>query len=185
MLYDADYYSSIYDGVNKLVEMIYDEANHCPNEKLVLSGYSQGALVIHIALRQLAAADRNILNQIAGVALIADPAKTSNGAEATLEEYDSDFHNTWAGNGIQGAEGVWTKFMYGDDVGPLPSAITGRTIAMCRNHDPVCATPNPTWLTERLIFNTSLHTDGYYESHTDVLGRWVADKYLGVPFQLN
>jgi len=185
MFYDADYFSSIYEGVNLTVEMILDERRNCPTEKIVLSGYSQGALVIHIALRQLAEADPAALNAIAGVALIADPAKVSHAAEKTLEAYDPGYFNDWAGSGITNAEGIWTKFIIGDDVGPLPSSITDRTIAMCRNHDPVCAPPAPQWLGERLIFNMSAHTDDYYKTNTDVLGRWVADKYLGDPFQMN
>ena len=185
MLYDADFSASIYEGVNKITQMVQDEAFNCPEQKIVLAGYSQGALSIHIALRILERTAPSALESIVGVGLISDPAKTRDGAEATLEAYDRDYFNSWAGSGVTAAEGVWTKYMYGSDTGPLPPLIAERTIAMCRNHDPVCATPNPLWLTERLIFSTSLHTDQYYVTHTDVLGRWIADQYLGIPFQMN
>ena len=179
IFYGADYFTSIYDGVNKVVEAVFDEANDCPNEKLVLSGYSQGALVIHIAMRKIAASSPSTLSHVVGVALVSDPAKVSHGDEYTLEEYDKE-----AGTGVSKAEGIWTKFIYGDDVGPLPASVTGRTISICRNHDPVCAPPSPEWLVEHLIADTHLHTDDYYKTQTHVLGRWVADQYLGRTFDL-
>jgi Cutinase len=178
MLYGADYMSSIYDGVNRLVAMISDESTHCPNEKIVLAGYSQGALAIHIALRQINSSSRRTLDHIAGVALIADPAKTSYGAEYTLEEDTKE-----AGTGVAKAEGIWTKFSPAD-VGQIPSAVAPRTIAMCRNHDPVCAPPGKEWIVARLAISVGLHTDDYYETRTTVLGRWIADSILGRNFIL-
>ena len=175
------YFTSIYEGVSQLEDLILDEERVCPTEKIVLSGYSQGALVIHIALRKLGATGSAALSaaHLAAVALIADPAKVASGAEYTLEDYDKE-----AGSGIKGAEGIWTEFPLNSDVGPLPSSVTGRTIAICRNHDPVCAPPSPQFLVAGLAY-VHLHTDEYYENNTDVLGRWAADKILGRSFTLS
>ena len=178
-LYGPDYFDSIYDGVNKIMDMVSFEASNCPDEEIVLSGYSQGALAVHIALRKIAANSPGYLDHIIGVALISDPGKVSHGLEYTLEEFDKE-----AGSGVSNAEGIWTKFIAGSDVGPLPSVIAGKTISICRNHDPVCAPPSPQLLLEKGLTAIHYHTDGYYETNTDVLGRWVADHYMGQPFSL-
>ncbi len=132
------YVDSIYEGVDKLVAMIQDEESHCPNEKLVLAGYSQGALVIHIALLDLADSDPGTLGpeHLAAVLMIADPGKVGHAAETTWEADLED-----AGAGVQNADGIWTKLpgLFDDDKGPLPSSVVGRTLAICHNHDPVCA----------------------------------------------
>ena len=61
------------------------------------------------------------------------------------------------GSGVKNAEGVWTKFFSGGDVGPLPPAITGRTIAKCRNHDVVCAPPGGSvFLNQSLIYDSAI-----------------------------
>ena len=188
----GEYFDSIYDGVNQLIAMLNDETSKCAgvtNEKFVLAGYSKGALIIHIAMRKLQASNAAMFNRIAGLALIADPAKVSRGAEYTLEEF-----NRQAGSGVGEAEGLWTQYFVGDDVGPLPSAVTGKTIAICRNHDIVCAPPSPgsfgaqvggvvTW--PGLNYKVEVHTDDYYKTKTDVLGRWIADKYMGLAFELD
>ncbi|SOD73576.1 parallel beta helix pectate lyase-like protein [Jatrophihabitans sp. GAS493] len=175
------YFTSIYEGVDQLTELMSDETRMCPTEKIVLSGYSQGALVIHIALRDLASSGSPSISatHLAAVALIADPAKVANGGEYTLEEFDKE-----AGSGIAKAEGIWTKFPLDSDVGPLPPSVTGRTIAMCRNHDPVCAPPSPQFLLEGLLAYVHIHTDGYYQTESAVLGRWAADKFLARAFVL-
>jgi hypothetical protein len=173
-LHFGDYWDSIYDGVYRIKSMIQDEEANCPGEKLVLSGYSQGALAIHIALLELAQSDPNSLNsgQIAALVLLADPAKVSNGAETTWE---GDLQS--AGSGVQNADGIWTKF--GDligvptgDQGPLPASVVGQTLAMCHNHDIVCS--------PGLGASPTNHTD-YSTAELDDMGLWAADTYLGLP----
>ena len=47
-----DYIASIFDGTDKLITRMYKEVSDCNNTKFVLTGYSQGALAIHVALRR-------------------------------------------------------------------------------------------------------------------------------------
>jgi hypothetical protein len=187
----GEYVDSIYDGVGQLMAMLNDETNKCKDvtdEKFVLAGYSKGALIIHIAMRKLEVANPAMFNRIAGIAMIADPAKVSYGAEYTLEEFNKE-----AGGGVSEADGLWSQYFVGDDVGQLPPAVTGKTIAICRNHDIVCAPPSPgsfgaqvggvaSW--PGLNYKVDVHTDDYYKTKTDVLGRWIADKYMGQTFTL-
>lgn len=150
--------------------MIEDEELHCPTEKLVLSGYSQGALVIHIALLELNHSDPSALDSthIAAVLMIADPAKVGGAAEETWQADDQ-----LAGAGVQNADGIWTKLPGLPDVdkGPLPSSVVGRTLAICHNHDIVCAPGGQS--------NFTQHTD-YNASEEGDMGVWAADQYLGL-----
>lgn len=112
--------------------MIQDEEQNCPGEKLVLAGYSQGALVIRIALLQLAADDPSAFGfHIAAVLMLADPAKVSNGAEDTWE---ADLQQ--AGSAVENADGIWTEItgLPDSDKGPIPDSVVGQTL---------CALPYP------------------------------------------
>ena len=142
-LFNSDYLNSIYDGVGNLLATINALHSACPAEQIVLAGYSQGALVIHLTLKlYLANNEPGLLNQsvIGAVALVADPAKVAND-EDTLWQSDQ----TAAGSGVSHADGVWTDLR--DAVsdtnglmgGPLPSSVDGRTIEICHQYDPVCA----------------------------------------------
>ena len=202
MIYDANYFDSIEDGVVKTIGMIRSEYNSChdTSERIVLSGYSQGALVIHLALNRLAnsgsLADSDALAMIAGVALVSDPAKVMYGGESLLEAYDaSRTDNAWAGTGVSKAEGIYTKYVSSPDNGDLPYNVATKTISMCRNHDPVCAPPSKGWMLDAALVTSirmfgldmHLHTDCYYKTRTDVLGRWIADNnvLIGQSFNLN
>ena len=136
----SEYFTSIDDGVRQLVKYLKRARPACkPGQKVALAGYSQGALVIHLALRRLKRDGREELmyrNRLAAVMLLADPAKVPDGDETTWEAPHQN-----AGTGVRKAEGIWRYgWRYGNrDHGPLPSEITGRTTAYCRNHDIVCA----------------------------------------------
>ena len=136
----SEYFTSIDDAVRQLVKYLKRARPACkPGQKVALAGYSQGALVIHLALRRLKRDGREELmyrNRLAAVMLLADPAKVPDGDETTWEAPHEN-----AGTGVRKAEGIWRYgWRYGNrDHGPLPSEITGRTTAYCRNHDIVCA----------------------------------------------
>ena len=168
---DQSYINSIYEGSGMLDSMIKDEEANCPGEKLVLAGYSQGALAVHISLLNLAASDPGALagGKIAAVLLIADPAKISHGAEDTWE---ADLQQ--AGAGVLNADGIWTKVpgLPSANKGPLPSSVVGQTLALCHNHDIVCA--------PGFGASASNHTD-YDSAEENDMGLWAADLYLGLP----
>lgn len=129
-----EYGKSIWEGVDRIEQYLRDEHARCgTSQKYVLSGYSQGALAIHIYLNFWAPDD--ILSQIAAVGLIADPAKIAYGAERT---YTDGF--VLAGDNIRRAQGLYDPSFLGS--GPLPSEVVGRTVTMCHNDDMVCA---PGW----------------------------------------
>ncbi|KAI9801888.1 MAG: hypothetical protein M1833_002202 [Piccolia ochrophora] len=57
-------------GAGPMVAAAQKAVTQCPNTKIVLSGYSQGAMVVHAADRQLPA---NLASKVAAVVLFGDP----------------------------------------------------------------------------------------------------------------
>jgi Cutinase len=163
------YYDSIYEGVDNLISQLDDERSNCPTERAVLIGYSQGALVIHLALRLLDDVDPSMLttSRIAGVMLIADPAKIPHGSETTWEAENEE---ALPGSGVDKASGIWTLSNQ-HDLGALPTSVTDRTIAICHNHDIICA--------PGIGASTSNHTN-YDASELNALGAWEARRVLGL-----
>jgi hypothetical protein len=164
------YFESIFEGVSSLIEVLYEHETECPGEPAVLIGYSQGALAIHLALHLLGETNPTMLkpSHIAGVMLIADPAKVGSEPEPVWEEEN---YPAPPGSGVYKADGVWTKAGLPDQ-GPVPSAVAPRTISFCANHDIVCA--------PGLGSHVSIHT-GYYQSgNLGAMGEWMARKILGV-----
>ena len=174
MLYSEDYMNSIYDGVNKTVQMIEDEETNCPSEKIVLAGYSQGALAIHIALRQLAASDPGALSsgRIVAVLLLADPAKVANDGGQIWENDPTQYANWQAGAGVRNADGIWTHWVPTDN-GVLPAAVRAQALEYCHNHDTVCS--------PGLGASVTHHTS-YTSSETGAMGTWAADQFLGITY---
>jgi hypothetical protein len=163
---NVSYLGSIWQGVDRLVALMKSEADRCETgTKFVLSGYSQGALVVHLALLQLEDEESPLLSpsRIAGVILVADPAKTQ-GGDGTLyidrfsRAADSDL-------GMLNATGVWSQGRVGRDDDPIPSTIWSRTVSMCHNNDMVCA---PGWGS-----TSGNHTD-YSNDEGRFMGGWVA-----------
>jgi hypothetical protein len=147
-----DFVDSAYDGVGKLIaRMEYEiRPNQCPNSKFVIIGYSQGALAAHLALRQLEESGNwELLNRVAGVAFVADPARVAGAKEEWLRSASiSDDGNEVKRDEPNLFEKAWTAGMWAitawpwlvADVakGPLPDAVVPHTIALCHRKDPVC-----------------------------------------------
>jgi hypothetical protein len=139
-----DYTNSIYDGVDKLIARMYQEAKDCPSTQFVLLGYSQGALAGHIALRLLSGTDPDMLNRFVGIAFVADPGRLSTGAEEWWRSasLDSGLLTVYAPDVFQSiTSGVWSdaNLLNPGAEGPLPGAIVNRTVALCHSWDMVCS----------------------------------------------
>ena len=85
------YLASKNQGVSAMWGAVTGARFSCPKEKLVLAGYSQGAMVVHEFLDQLASTnDTATKAAIRGVLLIADPERVKN--SQTLEYGDASYH---------------------------------------------------------------------------------------------
>ena len=163
----GDYTNSIFDGVDKLIARMNDEVKDCgTGTRFVMIGYSQGALSIHTALRALAGSDPTLLDEVAGVALVADPGRVSGGGETLWEGAATT--GTPADWWVKSSSGSWTSAMVADSSlqGPLPSAITPKTISICHKFDMVCSIT--------LLANAGPHLN-YQPSETNLMGARLAE----------
>jgi hypothetical protein len=155
---DGSYLENIWEGVYSLEQTLAREEARCPSEKIVLSGYSAGALVIHLALAQLDGGeateeDRALVLKISAIALVADPAQAD--GEGMMER---------TGTASAAGEGVYTR-LFG--AVPIAAALAARTIELCDEGDIVCATGPGA--------NEGVHDD-YASGRVETLGEKVAAK---------
>jgi pimeloyl-ACP methyl ester carboxylesterase len=140
--FENNYIESILEGEFQLKDYVEQEVARCAAdpEEIVLVGYSQGALAIHLALMAWERTNPTLLSKVSAVILIADPAKVRDGDEILYEDVDKP-----AGSGVRNAEGIYHALIEDFDnnypvSGPIPGAVTNRTVSFCKNHDEVCAT---------------------------------------------
>ncbi len=78
---NAAFFRSIDTGVTKLEGVLADRSKVCPNERYVLSGKSQGAIVVHRAMVDMSAHPEEygprLMARIDGVIAIADPDRVA------------------------------------------------------------------------------------------------------------
>jgi len=121
----------------------------CPKEKLVLVGYSQGAMVMHDAEIQLETKSRGTFDEIIGTVLIGDGDRVPN---TKAHEFGS---SPASGEGLE--PWIFSVLHLGDpfkDV-PLPAA----TANICNNDDLVCDTR--LYDLAHYGFSASVHTTSY------------------------
>lgn len=109
--YSSDeFFRSIDTGVQKLEGVLAERSEACPTERYVLSGKSQGAIVVHRAIVDMAQNRESygpgLLDRIDGVIVVADPDRvpgedgSSYGTSATeADNYGISYEAPWiAGN---------------------------------------------------------------------------------------
>jgi hypothetical protein len=150
---DGVFFASFWSGEYEITYILQHEQQRCGgSEKIVLAGYSQGALAIHLALDDLRGTAA--IANVKAVLLLADPAKRGDGAE------------THFGTANVGANGIYDKIFGAPQI---PSSVVPATATLCHNHDIVCA---PGWGA-----NTGEHTN-YGGSELAQLGAWGANKVV-------
>ena len=117
---------SVGDGTDATAEQYQAYTERCPDSKVVLAGYSQGAMVVHRNLYKLADDPH-----LAAALLIADGDRLP--IDTTIK-----LGSTAVTSGI--GEGVAQEhsFLAKTNTSPLPPAIGTRTISVCDVGDPVC-----------------------------------------------
>jgi hypothetical protein len=119
----AAYFSGWHPQLRTLTRRLVARVATCPGEAQVLMGYSQGALVVRALLHNLArtAKGRDLLDHIAGVVLIGDPAANRH---EKIKRY----------GGAKGGGVIATRI-------PLPRILVTRRLvtSVCAVKDPVCS----------------------------------------------
>ena len=123
---DWTYYASVHAGTEELVEVLGDSMLHCPDERWLLVGYSQGALVIDQAEHHFPEPAR-----YAGIVKIADPGRTATSGVRNVGTASP-------GSGITESS-AWVPFSL--PTTPVPAALTPVTVEVCNDNDLVCDTP--------------------------------------------
>ncbi|MGV0834101.1 cutinase family protein [Mycolicibacterium thermoresistibile] len=117
---------SVRTGAEALGTQYASFVQRCPDTKVVLAGYSQGAMVVHRNLHGLAASPN-----FAGALLVADgdrlPGDTTvdMGTAAAVSRTSMGVAQDW-------------PILAGPPTTPLPPAVGARTISVCDVGDPVC-----------------------------------------------
>jgi hypothetical protein len=121
-----DFMSSVDDGTDAAAEQFEAFTKKCPDTKVVLAGYSQGAMVIHRNLHDLADDPH-----VAAALLIADGDRLP---VDTTVNMGSTAIVPGAGKGVAQEH----SFLASTDTSKLPPEIGARTISICDVGDPVC-----------------------------------------------
>lgn len=175
------YFRSIDDGVHNAETIANNEMKRCPNTQLVLGGYSQGAMVMHLMELRLPA-NGDLMKHIVGTLLLGDGVRSPNSKAKLfgMPKSKESMADVEGGEGI----GVYLKHWSARDV-PLP----GSTAEICSADDIVCDfklshvdTPN------RAKAAAKVHTtyavkdkDGKASSYSPLLEQaadWIADQII-------
>lgn len=151
----GDFLKSVNWGVEWLKDTLKGETDRCAatGEKIIVSGYSQGALVAHETLAGKA------MPNLKGSVLIADP-------ELKLETGMRMF-----GTAETHAKGLWTRFLSGS-YRPLGYPMAAKTAEVCNNGDVVCAPGVFDYASTLLTLNdthTSYHQSAYVDQAIDYI----------------
>jgi cutinase len=125
-----DFMDSVEDGTDAAADQIEAFTERCPDTKLVLAGYSQGAMVIHRNLEDLADDPH-----VAAALLIADGDRLP--GDTTINMGSA----AYVPEGVPGAgKGVAQEhsFLASAPTSPLPPELGARTVSVCDVGDPVC-----------------------------------------------
>ena len=77
--------ASVNDGIQQAEDDAEAAVSECPNVKLIMGGYSQGAIAIHDAEVWLAANRPSVFSHVAGTLLLADPDGSNAGTFCIIQ----------------------------------------------------------------------------------------------------
>jgi hypothetical protein len=121
-----DFMDSVENGTDAAADQFKAFTERCPATKVVLAGYSQGAMVIHRNLEDLADDPH-----VAAALLIADGDRLP--ADTTI-----NLGSTALLPGLGKGVAQEHSFLASAPTSPLPPAIGARTVSVCDVGDPVC-----------------------------------------------
>lgn len=183
---DRHYAQSIDTGAKMLEEDIRTRARECPDIRIGVVGYSQGAIVLHQGLSALARSDPRSLEKVRAVLLIADPRANATARYHIAIEPSGDPARRQRG-GLLGAD-------------TLPRAIQDRATSLCISGDLVCDAARQPRLSLLAVLapavflapvvievmHLRIHTDGYkhccsHVPYVQQLGATIANRLLPPP----
>lgn len=151
LLHKPQYFTDLSTGVGWTLEQLATDVSLCPGEQIVLAGYSQGAMVMHRVLHQLAATGtgQQILSRVAGAVLIGDGDQVP------------DDNEVMDGSAASDATGIGQSFpaLSGSSLIKFSPALGQRLIRVCNRFNIVCDNDSifslPTGITTHLHYTRS------------------------------
>jgi len=126
----GEYTDSVLSGSQELAGHIRDNVYNCPNQRLVVGGYSQGAHVVHEALKITTQSEHNIIDN---VVLFGDPKYiSSDGSHWNPLSVHSAY--PW----VRGTAGLKERGSGGAQIPYVPDEMRYKTISWCHEDDFVC-----------------------------------------------
>jgi hypothetical protein len=124
------YFENLSAGVTQAHKDLVRQAALCPEQEIVMAGYSQGAMVMHRVLHQLggSSAGKQILSRIAVADLIAD------GDQVSFDREVMD-GSAWS---IAYGIGQVVPAVSGSSAAKFPDALKSRVLRVCNRGDLVC-----------------------------------------------
>lgn len=148
------YFGGLEGGVVDVQEQLRDRALTCPEERIVLSGYSQGAMVVHRAVQDLDRAGdptaRRILARTDGVVLLSDGDRRPKDRATSYGTAGPSRGIGFALRPDSGARG--TK---------LPAGMKARIHSVCLDFDVVCDYQAGAHAGLGALQGAAIHRDGY------------------------
>jgi cutinase len=121
-----DFMDSVKEGTKATAKQLAAFTEQCPDTKVVLAGYSQGAMVVHRNLKDLADDP-----QVAAALLIADGDRLP--GDTTI-----DLGSTAVAPSVGKGVAQEHSFLASAPTSKLPATIGARTVSVCDVGDPVC-----------------------------------------------
>lgn len=151
------YFTSLELGSQSIQSALRARAAACPQERVVLAGYSQGAMVVHRALQDLDRAGdpdaRQILARTDGVVLISDGDRRR---RDRVTDYGTAGRSEGVGFALRPGSGArGTK---------LPPGMKDRIHSVCLDLDVVCDYQPDVHSGAGLLAGAAIHSDGYTTS---------------------
>lgn len=151
------YFTSLELGAQSVQATLRRRAAACPQERVVLAGYSQGAMVVHRALQDLDRAGdpqaRQILARTDGVVLISD-------GDRRRRDRATDYGTAGRSEGV----GYALRPESGARGTKLPAGMKARIHSVCLDLDVVCDYQPDVHSGAGLLAGAAIHSDGYTTS---------------------
>ena len=126
----GDYRNSVDSGAHELAGQVNFETSNCPNQRIVVGGYSQGAHVVHEALKIIPEEQRSVIDN---VVLFGDP-KYIAAKFNKFDLLDTPVSYPWA----RGTAGLRETGLAGPEFPYVPEDMKYKTISWCHEDDFVC-----------------------------------------------
>jgi predicted esterase len=180
-----EYLAGEKQGVKALLLELAATHAECPRTAIALIGYSQGAMVVHDVLGELASHRIAARDAIVGAVLLADPERVAHAAPVELGTAHADTH------GVCASVRHLVSCTAPAELADVPAPFVALTASVCDRGDAVCDTselfgellhhPTPARAKELIHAGATIHHAYADRPETASAGEWLARRILAAP----